>query len=129
VSVSFFNFWLVALGGGIGSGLRYLGTAAAERALPGSLVPAGTLAVNVLGSFAIGVVGGYVASRGALAPGTRLFFLTGLLGGFTTYSAFAWESVLLGLEGDWRRFALNVGAQLLLGIGAAALGYAAGRAL
>ena len=89
--------WLwVALGGAIGSVARY----GAARLWPSA--PAGwpipTLTVNVVGSFCIGLLYMYVAARGASADNARLFWMTGVLGGFTTYSAFALETVLLGFS-------------------------------
>jgi CrcB protein len=54
--------------------------------------------VNLIGSFAIGLIYMYVAARGASADNARLFWMTGVLGGFTTYSAFALETVLLGFS-------------------------------
>src|SRR5688572_16444723 len=87
---------LVALGGAAGSVARY----AAYRMWPSSPGgwPVPTLTVNLLGSFAIGLLYMYVAARGASADNARLFWMTGVLGGFTTYSAFALESSLLGLS-------------------------------
>jgi CrcB protein len=120
---------LVALGGALGSVLRFLAAGAAHRLLPALLFPVGTLVVNVAGSLAIGLVGGLAESRAFLTPDLRVFLLTGVLGGFTTFSAFALETLGLGLDAAWGRVALNVAAQLGLGLGAAAAGYALGRAL
>jgi len=84
----------IAVGGALGSLARY----GAYRLWPSQ--PAGwpvpTFTVNVLGSFAIGLLYMYVAARGASADNARLFWMTGVLGGFTTYSAFALETALLG---------------------------------
>jgi CrcB protein len=89
--------WLwVGIGGALGSMARY----AAYRMWPSSPGgwPVPTLTVNLLGSFAIGLLYMYVAARGPSAENARLFWMTGVLGGFTTYSAFALESTLLGFS-------------------------------
>ncbi|HET9864933.1 MAG TPA: CrcB family protein [Steroidobacteraceae bacterium] len=90
------SWLLVALGGAAGSVARY----GAYRLWPATAGgwPVATLTVNVLGSFAIGLIYMYVAARGSSADNARLFWMTGVLGGFTTYSAFALESVLLGFS-------------------------------
>jgi len=88
------SWLLVALGGALGSLARH-GANRLWPAVPGGW-PVPTLTVNLLGSFAIGLLYMYVAARGVAADHTRLFWMTGVLGGFTTYSAFALESTLLG---------------------------------
>lgn len=120
---------LVALGGAIGSVLRFLGSGLVHSLVPGLLFPVGTLAVNVCGSLIIGLVGGFADSRHFLVPGLRLFLFTGLLGRFTTFSAFAFESLGLALDAAWPRFVLNVAAQVLPGLGAAWAGWALARVL
>lgn len=120
---------LVALGGALGSVLRFLASGAAHGMLPGLPFPVGTLAVNVLGSLAIGLVGGLAETRQFLVPELRVFLFSGMLGGFTTFSAFAYESLGLALDAAWGRFALNLVAQLVLGLGAAWAGYGIGRAV
>jgi CrcB protein len=90
------SWLLVALGGAAGSVARY-GAYRLWPASPGGfLVP--TFTVNVIGSFAIGLLYMYVAARGAGTDTARLFWMTGVLGGFTTYSAFALETTLLGFS-------------------------------
>lgn len=87
---------LVALGGAAGSVARY-GAFRLWPWTPGGF-PVPTFTVNVVGSFAIGLIYMYVAARGASADNARLFWMTGVLGGFTTYSAFALETTLLGFS-------------------------------
>lgn len=125
--ISIFQVVLVAVGGAIGSVLRFLASGVAHRLLPGLLFPVGTLTVNVLGSLAIGFIGGMAESRQFLVPDARVFLFTGLLGGFTTFSAFAFESLGLALDAAWLRLAVNIAAQVVLGLGAAWAGYGMGR--
>jgi CrcB protein len=92
---SFTNLTLIFLGGGIGSALRY-GVGRVGLALAGPGFPAGTLAVNVIGCLAMGALIEWLALRDAgIDVSTKLFLTTGLLGGFTTFSAFALDSVAL----------------------------------
>jgi fluoride exporter len=88
---------LVALGGAIGASLRYLTGLAALRAF-GPGFPVGTLIVNVLGCLAMGALAAILADKASprLAP----FLMTGILGGFTTYSAFAFDTVALWQRGE-----------------------------
>jgi len=118
------SWLLVAIGGAAGSLARY----AAYRMWPASPGgwPVPTLAVNLLGSFAIGLLYMYVATRGASADNARLFWMTGVLGGFTTYSAFALESTLLGFSMTGIAYLLVTVAGCLL---AAVLGMKAGALL
>src|SRR5690625_3917737 len=82
------GFFLVFLGGGLGSVARYALNMLAIR-LWDHVLPIGTLSVNVLGSFAMGAVAEYVAIRVGLSAQLRLFLATGVLGGFTTFSTFS----------------------------------------
>ena len=98
---------LVCLGGAVGSGLRYLAAVGAVR-LYGDAFPYGTLAVNLVGCFLIGVIN-RVATTSLIAEDTRLLLSTGVMGGLTTYSAFSYESVRLFQVGNWRGAVVNVG--------------------
>jgi CrcB protein len=95
-----YALFLVVLGGGIGAGLRH-GTNVYAARLLGTDFPWGTFAVNVIGSFLIGVAAGWFAFRNdAAAQSLRLFLTTGILGGFTTFSAFSLDFALLFERGE-----------------------------
>lgn len=90
----------------------------------GETFPWGTLAVNILGSIAIGVVAGATDSaRIALPPEVRQFFMVGLFGGFTTFSSFSLQTLRLFHDGDWMRAGANIGLSLLLCLAGVAAGY------
>lgn len=119
---------LVALAGAVGTALRYgAGLALAHERLPD--FPWGTLFVNVVGSFLLGLVAESLAERRVLGADARLVIGTGMMGGFTTYSTFNLETLRLIERGDPGRAALYVGATLLLCLVAGAGGLALGRAL
>ncbi len=102
---------LVALGGGVGSVCRFLAASAMTRAWPG--FPAGTLLVNVLGCFLMGLLAGWTSDRTL-----RAALGVGLLGGFTTFSAFGGDTLALAQGGAWKLAALNVAANVGLGLAA-----------
>ncbi len=117
-------FWLVFLGGAVGGASRYgLGLALPER--PHGF-PATTLAINVLGCFALAFLVTGVASRADAPAWIRPALGTGLLGGFTTFSAVTHALDLLQRSGQTATAAGYVTATLVLGLGAATLGYDAG---
>jgi CrcB protein len=101
------RLFLVAVGGAVGSSLRYL-VATAAIAWLGPTFPWGTLAVNLAGSFAIGLVQQLAVEGLVLSENTRLLLSTGVLGGLTTYSAFSYESVRLMETGAWLPAWLNI---------------------
>lgn len=119
----------VGLGGGCGAALRFLLGGWIHRWLPGSLFPWGTFAINVVGCLLLGLLYGLAEGRGLFGPGARLFLFIGLLGGFTTFSTFAWESGSLLRDGELVRALGNVAGQVLLGLLAVWLGLLAGRAI
>lgn len=104
---------LVALGGALGATLRYLVTSWVQQRV--DFFPWGTLAVNLLGSFLIGVVL-ELTVRGFLSSQARLFLAVGLLGGFTTFSSFSWETLALLEDGDVLPALLYAGGSLVVGI-------------
>ena len=101
------NWLLVAGGGAIGSALRYGLALFVQRSL-GASWPFGTLAANVIGSFIIGCIYELLVARELFNEEVRLFAMVGLLGGFTTFSAFSLETLLMFQEGDWLPAALYV---------------------
>lgn len=110
----------VAAGGAIGSLLRF----AVGRLNPGAppAIPFATLGINVLGSFALGVLAGLSLARPDASPALRAFVGIGLLGGFTTFSSFSVETVTLAQSGALARAATYVVVSVLLAVAAAALG-------
>lgn len=127
MSVSFSQVLLVGLGGFIGSSLRFVvGLWVLNLAGLGAF-PYGTLVVNVLGCMAIGLLGGFGDLHGGLNPGLRLFLITGVLGGFTTFSAFAYETLSLAQSAQAMKAVASVALQTGLGFSAAWLGYATAR--
>jgi CrcB protein len=122
-------FVLVFLGGGLGSALRLLAYRAARLWLPPDL-PWGTFAVNVAGSLAAGLIAGLLAGRGDVGENSAsLFLLTGLLGGFTTFSAFSLDAVLLWQRGDAVAASAYAAGTVLLALAAAVGGFALARAM
>lgn len=117
---------LVFVGGGIGSMCRYALATAVQRSVPGPF-PAGTFLVNLIGCFAIGLVGALGLERAAISPEARLFIMVGVLGGFTTFSSFAWETLGLLTVKDLLRASLYVGGSVFCGLLGAFLGRAIGR--
>ena len=119
---------LVGLGGAIGSVLRYLTSVLAVHWL-GDQFPYGTMIVNLVGSFAIGLVH-QVGSDTLLIPDNlRLFLTTGIMGGLTTYSAFSYETSRLMETGAWTQAWLNIAVTTAVAIGLCFLGMATGRLL
>ncbi len=122
------NVLLVAAGGAIGAAARYLAGLWIAASL-GAGFPWGTFFVNVTGSFLIGIIL-VLVEGGALAPGARLFLAVGVLGGYTTFSSFSYETLqLLAGGGSAGPVLFNVFGQLLVGLVAVYLGVVCGRAL
>lgn len=117
---------LIALGGAIGSVLRYVVSVAAARWV-GPEFPYGTLIVNLTGAFLIGLVQQIATDAAALPENARLFLATGILGGLTTYSAFSYETVRLVEANAWPQAGVNVIVTTSLCLLLCFLGIAVGR--
>lgn len=112
---------VVGLGGFVGAVARYGLSGLAHRVSRGTF-PVGTLAVNVIGCFAIGVLMALVEDRQSLGPSARVFLTIGLLGSFTTFSTLGHETFEYLRVGDLRLALGNVALNLVLGLGAVGLG-------
>jgi fluoride exporter len=93
------NYLLVFVGGGLGSTLRYLVNIVCPR-LFGTAFPYHTFIINITGSTVMGLIAGYLALRGETAASWRLFLMTGILGGYTTFSAFSLDAAMLYERGE-----------------------------
>jgi fluoride exporter len=122
------GFLIVFIGGGIGAAIRHGINLAAFR-LVGIGFPYGTLFINVAGSFLMGLAAEYFALKAGLPQHLRLFLTTGILGGFTTFSAFSLEVALLYERGDLALAAIYVAASVILSIAALFGGLAIVRAV
>jgi len=111
----------VGLGGFLGSAMRYLVSVYSAR-LFGTQFPYGTLIVNVGGGFLIGLITGISLSTDLISPDLKLFLVTGIIGGFTTFSTFSNETAGLLAAGSYSLGVLNICLNLFLGLGGVALG-------
>jgi CrcB protein len=119
---------LVALGSALGGVSRFvLSTVVQERTA--GLLPVGTLVVNVVGSFLVAFLLRYAMDSPSLTPEARALLATGFCGGFTTFSAFSYETLRLAQDGDYKRAVLNVVLNLVLSLLFAVAGFMAAQAL
>ena len=117
---------LVALGGAVGSVARYkLSTYVVQHTLDWRF-PAGTFTVNVVGCLIAGLLAGIAEQHDILSPNARLLLFTGLLGGFTTFSAFGLETMVLLKRGELMTAAANIILSVVVGLAALWLGTALG---
>lgn len=122
------HFLLVCLGGAIGSGLRFLAATGAVK-LFGPDFPRGTIFVNLLGSFLLSLVMGIGTSSTLISLELRLFLGAGIMGGFTTYSSFNYETIMLAVQGSWGAALFNVAVTLFGCLLSGVAGLALGRAV
>ena len=93
------SYLLVFFGGGLGASLRHLVNIISARGL-GTAFPWGTFIINISGSLVMGLIAGYLAFKGEASQPWRLFLMTGILGGYTTFSAFSLDAALLYERGE-----------------------------
>ncbi len=115
-----YNILLVMAGGAIGAGLRYQAGRASQHLLGVTSWPWGTFIVNIVGGLCMGLLVGLLASRSD--EPIRLFVAVGILGGFTTFSAFSLETLLMIERGDWFMAISYALLSVIVSIGALALG-------
>lgn len=117
------NLFFVGAGGFFGSIGRYLLSGAVYQIFPKLYFPIGTAVVNILGCLLIGFITGLAEVRKLLGPEMRVFLLIGLLGGFTTFSTFGFETFALLRDGAFLRVLANVLIQVIIGVSAVWLGF------
>lgn len=120
--------WYIALGSALGGVSRYLLGGLVQRMLD-TTFPAGTLVVNVTGSFLLGAFLRFAVETPALTPELRALLTIGFCGGYTTFSTFSYETVALLEDGEWGRAGWYVALSLGLSLGATLLGFAAARGM
>ncbi len=119
---------LIGIGGFAGAATRYL-VDGRVTAWAGTTLPWGTLAVNVSGSFALGLLFALITERAALSADLRGPLMIGFIGSFTTFSTLTLETWRMIEDGAWVYAGVNIGGSLLLGLGAIVGGIALGRAI
>lgn len=124
MKVALINAAVVGSGGFLGALARYGLGGLIQRQVPLATFPYGTLVVNLLGCFAIGVLAGLADSRQLFGPEFRTFALIGILGGFTTFSTFGYETFAMIRDAEYLRAAANAGVHVIAGLALVWLGYA-----
>ena len=117
---------LVALGGAVGSVARYLMASAIQKS-SGLEFPLGTVLVNILGCFLIGLLYVWLVARSDPRHELRVLLMVGVMGGFTTFSSFSLETVTLFMNGSYGTAALNVGVSVIACLAGTALAIALAR--
>lgn len=116
---------IVGIGGFLGTVFRFVLVEWVHKILSNPWYPYGTFAVNLLGCLLIGALGGLAENKGLLNPQMRLFFFVGILGGFTTFSAFGYETHNLFKDAQPFAAMTNIVLHVVLGLAAVLLGYKA----
>ncbi|MBI3699447.1 MAG: fluoride efflux transporter CrcB [Afipia sp.] len=116
-------YLLVFFGGGLGASLRHAINVGCAKAC-GTNFPYGTFVINITGSTVMGLIAGYLAFKGDASQNWRLFLMTGILGGYTTFSAFSLDAMLLYERGEFGLAVLYVVGSVVLSIAGLAGGLA-----
>lgn len=120
--------WYIAAGSALGGVSRYLVGGLVQRILD-TTFPAGTLVVNLTGSFLLGLFLRYALETPTLTPELRAFLTIGFCGGYTTFSTFSYETVALLEDAEWTRAGLYAALSVLLALGGTLLGFLAARGI
>lgn len=124
LKMALINAVVIGSGGFLGALARYGLSGLVHKQIPLTTFPFGTLAVNLLGCLAIGVVTGLTESRQLVGPEIRMFLLIGILGAFTTFSTFGYETFAMVKDTEHLRAVINVGTHVICGLALVWLGYA-----
>lgn len=114
--------WYIAVGSALGGVGRYLVSGAVQRLLD-TPFPTGTLLVNLTGSFLLGLLVRYAVETPALTPELRALLTIGFCGGYTTFSTFSYETMVLLKHGEWTRAGLYAVLSVVLALAATGLGF------
>ena len=122
-------YLLIFIGSGLGGVLRYLMSVNVQRMTNGWIFPFGTFSVNMLGCLLIGWLAQLVEAKGFFPGEQKLFIFVGLLGGFTTFSSFSYETAQLLRDGEFLYASANAVLQVVVGLACVWLGYFIGKTL
>ena len=117
------NYFLVGIGGFLGSILRYSASGFVQHIFGKSYFPYGTLFVNIFGCVLIGFFSGLAENRQLFNPETRILVFVGFLGGFTTFSTFGYEVFNFARDGQITSSLINIALHVVFGVGAVGFGY------
>lgn len=118
----FLNILVVGAGGFVGSVFRYLISGALQKLSPEGVFPLGTLGVNIIGCLVIGLLAGVAENLQVFGPQVRLFLFLGVLGGFTTFSSFGYETMAMLRDGQALAAMTSIGLHVVVGLFAVWLG-------
>ena len=123
------RYLVIFIGSGLGGVLRFLLSTTVQKLADGWMFPVGTFSVNMLGCLVIGLLARLSESKGLFQGDTRLFLFVGILGGFTTFSSFGYESFQLLRDGQYLAAFLNSLLQVVIGLICVWLGFILGALL